>query len=113
MNNRSSKYLIHNERGTLTGFPLVLLTLILVVAVLGLLAHWFLSGPSTSSVVEVQPAVRPTPIVPAGKTPITLPSVSVDEALWKVLDDQVQKMDLAKLQVRTEIDRRKERGYPC
>ncbi len=102
MNNRRSLTAIQNERGTLSGFPLVLLTLILIAGVLGLLAHWFLGGPVSSNLSNVPTLIpaKGTALIP---TPASVAVVGSDEALWKVLNDQLQKMDMAKLQVRAEI----------
>jgi polysaccharide deacetylase 2 family uncharacterized protein YibQ len=81
----------NNERGALSGFPLILLTLILVVAVLGLLAHWFLGGPSLPITQTIQPTPVPTvSIVSNSKDP---------EALWHTLDTQLKILDFEKLQI--------------
>lgn len=100
MNNCRLLTAIRNERGTLSGFPLVLLTLILIAAVLGLLARWFLGGPEVANV----PGPVPTQVPVAAPTTIPIAAVGSDEALWKVINDQLQKMDMAKLQVRAEIE---------
>ena len=81
--------LIRNEKGALSGFPLVLLTLILVAAVLGLLAHWFLSGTSA-------PITQPS-VVSKITTTVVSPSQN-GEALWQALDAKLKSLDLVKLQ---------------
>jgi hypothetical protein len=84
-----------NEKGALTGFPLVLLTLILVVAVLGLLAHWFLGGSGSSTVQTAQPQVSPT-VVSTSQNP---------DALWQALAAQLKSLDLYKLQMKPPDNR--------
>jgi hypothetical protein len=86
----------NNERGALSGFPLILLTLVLVAAVLGLLAHWFLGGPSLS----ITPTIQPTPLPTASAV-----SNSKDpETLWHALDAQLKNLDLTKLQTQPAAD---------
>jgi uncharacterized protein len=81
----------NNERGALSGFPLILLTLILVVAVLGLLAHWFLGGSGLSITQTIQPTPVPTiSAVLNSKDP---------ESLWHALDTQLKTLDFEKLQI--------------
>jgi len=99
MINKRSMNLATNERGTLTGFPLVLLTPILVVAVMGLLAHWFLGGPSAPVAAAAQPTVVPATTA----APVSAAAAGQDEALWNAIDSQLQKMDMVKLQVHSEI----------
>jgi polysaccharide deacetylase 2 family uncharacterized protein YibQ len=92
MINKSKKFgLTLNERGTLSGFPLILLTLILVAAVLGLLAHWFLGGSSGSSLTQTAQTV-PTPTSAAGS------NSQEPDALWHVLDAKLKNLDFFKLQ---------------
>jgi len=96
INKYSVLKLIRNQRGALTGFPLVLLTLILVVAVLGLLAHWFLGGPSSSVTQTTQPTPVPT---------VSSVSNSQDhEMLWHAIDTKLKTLDLVKLQIQPTAD---------
>src|ERR1700679_2702426 len=91
MINKSKKLgLTLNERGTLSGFPLILLTLILVAAVLGLLAHWFLGGPAGSPLTQT---------IPIAATPTAaFSNVQDPDALWHVLDAKLKNLDFVKLQ---------------
>jgi len=90
MINKSKRFhLALNQRGTLSGFPLILLTLILVAAVLGLLVHWFLGGPSSST--------QTTPIT-ATSTAAAVSNVQDPDALRNVLDAKLKNLDLVKLQ---------------
>ncbi len=81
-----------NQRGTISGFPLILLTLILVAAVLGLLVHWFLGGPSVSPSTQTTQALAP-PTVAA------VSNAQDPDALRNVLDAKLKNLDLAKLQI--------------
>lgn len=97
MINKSKRFrLTLNERGTLSGFPLILLTLILVAAVLGLLVHWFLGGPGPVAT----PAAKPTAV----PTVVTVPSMQERDVLWHAIDAKLKTLDLTKLQIQPDWD---------
>ncbi len=90
MINKSKRFHLRlNQRGTLSGFPLILLTLILVAVVLGLLAHWFLGGPS--------PSTQTTPMI-ATPTASAVSNAPDPDALRNVLNAKLKNLDLVKLQ---------------
>ena len=86
------------EKGAVSGVPLILLSLILVAAVLVLLLHWFMGGPSGLSFTQTaQPTPVPTSSAgPASKDP---------EALWRVLDAKLKSLDLVKLETQPSGNR--------
>jgi len=98
MTNKPLKTFIREERGTLSGFPLILLTAFLVAAVLGLLARWFLgSSPVSTTIVSRPTAVAPEPS--SVESPVS--KAADDEALFKGIEAELQERDLTKLQLGT------------
>jgi polysaccharide deacetylase 2 family uncharacterized protein YibQ len=95
-NKFSSVRLRNNERGALSGFPLVLLTLVLVAAVLGLLAHWFLGGPAASLPQAAQPTAVPTVAAAA--------HAQDADVLWHAIDAKLKTLDFSKLQIQPTSD---------
>jgi len=99
MINKSKRFrLTLNERGTLSGFPLILLTLILIAAVLGLLVHWFLGGPAVST-------STPTTQTEATPTMAVVSNAPNPDALKNGLDAKLKNLDFLKLRTQTSETR--------
>lgn len=81
---------LNNEKGALSGFPLIILTLLLIAIALGLLYKWFFGGPSTTG---------PRPIPTPGTTPAVTTVVQSSDELWNAFAGKLKGLDLLKLRM--------------